>query len=264
LTVLPGCVGMALGGGAALGVAAAKEGGISGAAEDLKIKALINDKWFKYDLNTFSKLNITVNQGRVLLTGVVQNPDARVEAVKLAWQVGGVKQVINEIRVAESDGLPGYIRDEWITTRLRTAITFDRDVQSINYSIDTVQGTVYLMGVAQNRPELDRVIEIARTIPNVQQVVSYVKLAGEIIADDGSLRQAPPSNQPASGYMTQQEQSQQPMQPMLTQPDMQQPYTPPVYQQQPAYQQQPSYQQPAYQPTLRAPGDKIERQTLPP
>ena len=88
-------------------------------------------------------------------------------------------QVINEIRVAEGEGLPGYVRDQWITTRLRTAITLDRDVQSINYSIETVDGVVYLMGAAQNQAELNRVIEIARTISNVKQVISYVKMIGE-------------------------------------------------------------------------------------
>lgn len=181
LATLAACspIGMAAGAGAALGISAAREGGIRSTASDLKIKALISDKWFKYDLETFAKLNLTVNQGRVLVTGIVQNPDDRVEAIRLAWQVEGVNQVINEIRVAEGEGLPGYIRDQWITTRLRTAITFDRDIQSINYSIDTVAGTVYLMGVAQNQAELNKVIGHARTIPNVMQVVSYVKQAGE-------------------------------------------------------------------------------------
>jgi osmotically-inducible protein OsmY len=180
LLLTSGCtpVGMAAGTGAAVGVSAAREGGIRSTAKDLQIKALINDKWFKYDLNTFSKLNITVNQGRVLLTGVVQNSTDRVEAVRLAWQVDGVRQVINEIRVAEGEGVSGYIKDQWITTRLRTALTFNKDVQSINYTIDTVNGTVYLMGVAQNQIEIDRAIEEARTIPNVKQVVSYVKIAG--------------------------------------------------------------------------------------
>src|SRR5690606_36345187 len=94
----------------------------------------------------------------------------------------GVKQVINEIRVSEEGGgLVSYARDTWISTRLRTAITLDRDVLSINYNIDTVQGTVYLMGVAQSQKELNRVIEIARTIPDVKQVVSYVKLRGDEI-----------------------------------------------------------------------------------
>lgn len=178
LVLLAGCtpVGMAAGAGAALGVSAASERGISGTASDLKIKALISDKWFKYDLETFAKLNLTVNDGRVLITGIVQDPDDRVEAVKLAWQVEGVNQVLNEIRVADGEGLPGYVRDQWITTRLRTAMTFDREIHSINYSIDTVGGTLYLMGIARHQAELNKVIEIARTIPHVQQVVSYVTL----------------------------------------------------------------------------------------
>ena len=172
-------VGLAAGAGASLGIASQQEGGITSAAEDVKIKAMIGDKWFKYKVDTFSKLTTTVDQGRVLITGVVQNPDDRVEAVRLAWQVEGVKQVINEIRVADGEGVPGFVRDKWITTRLRTEMTFTKDVGAINYSIDTVQGTVYLMGVARNQEELDRVIALARSLPNVKQVVSYVKPLGE-------------------------------------------------------------------------------------
>lgn len=179
--ILSACtpVGMATGAAATAGMAASSEGGISRAFDDTVIKARINDAWLKYDLDTFRKLDTTVNFGRVLITGVVQDPEARVEAVRLAWQVEGVKQVINEIRVAESEGFQGFLRDNWISTRLRTALTFDKNVQSINYTIDTVQGVVYLMGVSQNQKELNHVIEVARTIPHVKQVVSYVKMAGE-------------------------------------------------------------------------------------
>lgn len=180
---LAGCslVGAAAGAGAAVGIASQQEGGVSSAASDVRIKAMIADKWFKYKVDTFSKLSTTVDQGRVLITGVVQNPDDRVEAVRLAWQVDGVKQVINEIRVADGEGVPGFVRDKWITTRLRTALTLDKEVGAINYTIDTVQGTVYLMGVARNQSELDRVIQIAREIPNVKQVISYVKPLGETV-----------------------------------------------------------------------------------
>lgn len=174
-------LGMATGAAATAGTAASKEGGISGAVTDASIKGSINEAWFRYDLDTFSKLSTTVNQGRVLLTGVVQDPEDRVEAVRLVWQVKGVKQVINEIRVADSEGLPGFVRDNWITTRLRTAMTLEKGVQSLNYSIDTVQGVVYLMGVAMSEGELNKVMSLARTIPNVKQVVSYVKMVGEPI-----------------------------------------------------------------------------------
>ena len=202
---LTGCVGptilgLAAGAGATVGVAAAREGGVSSAANDVHIRAFILDKWFKYNVETFRKLNLTVDEGRVLITGIVQNPDARVEAVRLAWQVDGVKQVINEVRVADSQSIPSYVGDLWISTRLRAAMTFDRDVQSINYTIDTVDGTVYLMGVSQSDDELKRVTELAKEIPHVKQVISYVKRAGEPITGTGLTSSASaqkPAAQPA-------------------------------------------------------------------
>ena len=175
-------LGVATGTAAVAGISSAQEGGISRAVSDTTIKLKINEAWFKYNVEAFKKLGTTINQGRVLITGVVQNPEHRVEAIRLAWQVPGVKQVINEVRVADSAGVTGFIKDTWITSRLRGSIALNRGVQSINYSIDTVQGVVYLMGVAQNQAELNRVVETARTISGVKQVISYVKLAGEPLA----------------------------------------------------------------------------------
>lgn len=195
---LSGCAGALVGAGATMGVAAAQEGGLERALTDAQIQAAINKMWLEYDAKLFVKLDLTVNQGRVLITGVVQNPEARVEAVRLAWKPKGVKQVINEIRVAKSGGVMGFSRDTWITTRLRSAITFNRDIQSINYSIDTVQGTVYLMGVAQNQQELNRVTQIARTIPDVKQVVSYVKIVGKPLSETSGTGGAQPMLEPSS------------------------------------------------------------------
>lgn len=176
--LLSGCVGAAIGAGAALGVAAAKEGGLQSSVKDESIRVKISDLWFKRSTDMFRKLNLTVDQGRVLVTGVVQNPEDRVEAIRLAWQPKGVKQVINEIRVGNSDSVGSYAKDTWIAGQLRTRLTFEKYVQSINYSIEVVQGTVYLMGVAQNQEELDKVIRISRRISGVKEVISYVKLAG--------------------------------------------------------------------------------------
>lgn len=178
---LSGCgpIGLAASAGAGLAYSATREGGVSGTLSDARIQAEINDLWFRYNVETFSKLDLTVRNGRVLITGIVQNPDHRVEAVRLAWQPAGVEQVINEIRIADSDGVKGYLQDSWILTRLRAALVMDKDIQSLNYSLDSVQGTVYIMGVANSRAELDKVTETARMIPYVKQVVSYVKLPGE-------------------------------------------------------------------------------------
>lgn len=176
--LLSGCVGAAVGAGAALGVSAAKEGGLQTSIKDEAIRIKISDLWFKRSTEMFGKLNLTVNQGRVLVTGVVQNPEDRVEAIRLAWQPKGVKQVINEIRVGNSSSFGSFAQDTWIAGQLRTRLTFEKYVQSINYSIEVVQGTVYLMGVAQDQQELDRTIGIARRIKGVKEVISYVKLAG--------------------------------------------------------------------------------------
>ncbi len=179
--LLSGCVGLAVGAGATAGVAAAQEGGLPTAASDAAIRLNIADAWFKKDTQMFSKLSMTVKEGRVLITGSVPNPDQRVEAIKLAWQVNGVRQVINEIRVDNGDGVKGYMTDTWVTTNLKSRILLDKYIQSINYTIETVGGVVYLMGVAQDQKELERVIDYARNTKYVQNVVSYVRLRGEPI-----------------------------------------------------------------------------------
>ncbi len=188
---LVGCVplGIATGAGAAAGIASAKEGGIRSAVTDTAIRARINDYWFKYNTEMFQKLDMTVDQGRVLLTGVVQKPEHRVEAVRLAWQAKGVKQVINEIQVGNARSLGSYANDEWISSTLKAQMVFSKDIQSINYTIDTVRGVVYLMGVAQSPKELDHVIRLARKTKGVKQVVSYVKMVGEPITSiaNGSI-----------------------------------------------------------------------------
>lgn len=179
LCFLPGCALVAVGAaGAAVGAAAVSEGGISGSAQDAQIGALIRDAWFRYDTDTFGRLNLTVKEGDVFITGVVQDPQKRVEAVRIAWGVEGVRKVTNEIQVADSEGVEGFARDTWITTRLRSALIVDQDIKSFNYSIDTIQGTVYLMGYAATQEELNRASEIAGTIPGVVQVVSYVRVRG--------------------------------------------------------------------------------------
>ncbi|MGH1376188.1 MAG: BON domain-containing protein [Alphaproteobacteria bacterium] len=210
--ILSSCtaVSIATGVGVAAGSAAVQEGGVSRALSDARIQTEINDLWFRHNVAMFTKLDLTVNQGRVLITGVVQDPQHRVEAVRMAWQPEGVLQVINEIKVADSEGLIGYARDAWISTRLRSSLILDGDVESINYSIDTVQGTVYLMGFAQNQHELNHVIEVTRTIENVRQVVSYVKLVG---APDVVTPQRPESvSYDATGQASVGQASQQPAQ----------------------------------------------------
>ncbi len=195
LGMTTGCtpLGIAVGAGATVGTAASREGGIGQTWTDTRIQAYINDAWFRHDTDMFRKLDLTVREGRVLITGQVQKPENRVDAVRLAWQAPGVRQVINEIRVENSDGISGYARDSWISTQLRTKMIFDREIQSINYSFDCVGATVYLMGVARDQEELDRVISHARGIAYVKEVVSYVRLRTETRPDESLNSQSMPA-----------------------------------------------------------------------
>ena len=173
-----GCtpVDLAIGGVAATGVAAAQERGLTGTARDTALSAAIQELWFRTNFDMFSKLSSTVTEQRALLTGKVQDREMRVEAVKLAWQVQGINEVINEIEVTDTSSLVDSARDVWITTQLRARITFDKDVKSINYSIDTVNGVVFLMGIARDQAEHDRVTNHARNLAYVRRVVSYVRI----------------------------------------------------------------------------------------
>lgn len=86
----------------------------------LRIRTQINDLWFRTNTDIFRKLNLQVDQGRVLITGVVQTRNTVWTPSVWRGNQRGVKQVINEIRVADSEGVPGYVRDTWISAQLRT------------------------------------------------------------------------------------------------------------------------------------------------
>ena len=174
--ILPGCAGTVIGVGATAGTAAMEERGLSGAADDTAIRLRLNALYSGDDERLWRKIGFQVYGGRVLLTGALDTPEMQARAVRLAWQAEGVTEVINEIEVAESDGITGYGRDTWIATQLKSRLLFDKEVSSINYSIDAVRGKVYLIGVAQSRKELNRVINHARGLDYVQKVVSYVRI----------------------------------------------------------------------------------------
>lgn len=168
--------GTAVGAGAVGATAAQTEKGFRRSMSDTEIRIAINDLWLKADEEMFRKVNLQVQEGRVLLSGNVRLPEQRVEAVRLAWRAPGVREVINEIQVNDTSGLGNLARDTWISTQLRSTLLVDKNVSSIDYSIETVNQVVYLMGVAQSQAELDRVLGHAKDIAYVRGVVSYVLL----------------------------------------------------------------------------------------
>ncbi|WP_096702608.1 BON domain-containing protein [Magnetospirillum sp. 15-1] len=175
--LLSGCAATVVGAGATAGVAAAEERGIDGAIDDLKIRTEINNLWFQKDVEMYRKVTLNISEGRVMLTGMVATEQARADAVRLSWQVGGVKEVLNEIQVVAA-GESGWdqANDLWIQNKLKARLLTDGEVKNINYIIDVTDSVVYLLGIAQSSTELDRVIAHARDVSGVKRVISHVRL----------------------------------------------------------------------------------------
>ena len=166
-------------GAATAGLTVAQERSIGTVIDDTAIELQIQHYLLQASDGLFIRVGIEVHEGRVLLTGVVPAPDDRVEAVRQAWQVNGVLEVINEVQVSDRAGIIDYLRDVKITSQLRFKMLRDRDIFDVNYTVETVNGIVYLMGMAGSRPELDKVTTHARNIAGVQKVISHVRLSGD-------------------------------------------------------------------------------------
>lgn len=176
LLPLGGCAPLVVGGAAVGATVVAQDRPVKTAIADSAIQANIGKRLLEFDVDVFQRVDIEVVEGKVLLTGIVPDPQNRIDAVRIAWQADGVAEVINEIEVRDTSSLSDAARDSWITTKLRSAILFDSEIHSINYTIDTVNKTVFLMGIAQSQEELDRVVGYARQIDYVRRVVPYVRI----------------------------------------------------------------------------------------
>ncbi|MEQ1704515.1 MAG: BON domain-containing protein [Rickettsiales bacterium] len=174
---LSGCVPLVIGGATETAVVVAQERSVGNAVDDAAIVLQIKNLYAKQDYkDLLANVEIKVVEGRVLLTGNVDKPDSQIEAVKLAWQIGGVKEVINEVQINDKSGFWNYAKDVWISTQVRTRLLFGKNIRNINYSVITVNQVVYLMGIAQSQEELNRATNVASATSYVQRVVSYVRL----------------------------------------------------------------------------------------
>ena len=176
LSALPlsGCGSLLVGAATTGATVAAQERSIGDAVDDLTIRTELNRLFFEDSVELLQSVSFNVIEGRVLLKGAVEKQEHRIHAIELAWKARGVREIINEIQVTDKDGIVNYARDTWISTQLRAEILFDVDILSINYNLETVNGVVYLVGIAQDQTELDKVVDHARHIKDVKQVVSHV------------------------------------------------------------------------------------------
>ena len=147
--------------------------------DDVLIKAILKNSYFDQSEKIFFNVDVEVSQGRVLLTGTVDNIDLRIEATRIAWGVKGVQTVINEIQISESDNILNFADDLVISTKVYAKLMLDEEVNSLNYNIETVNKVVYIIGISSSSDEKKKAVDLAKEVFGVEEVVEYITIKSE-------------------------------------------------------------------------------------
>ena len=179
--ILSGCVGVASKGIFGTGVSVAFDPRTVGTQVDdsimqknLSARILLMDK--KYLLSVKTK----VLDGRIFITGKVDNPEEKLKLTKLAWETSGARSVRNDIKIKEEFNFQQSAKDILITSQLRSAMIFNKNIKATNYQIDTYKKKIYIYGIALTSDERDMVINEAEEILDVQDVVASIILVDDL------------------------------------------------------------------------------------
>ena len=178
---LSGCVGVSSKGIFGTGVSVALDPRSLGTQIDdsimqknLSARILLQDK--KYFLSIKSK----VLDGRIFLTGKVDNPEEKLQITKLAWETEGARSVRNDIKIKEKFNFQQSAKDVLITSQLRTALIINKQIKATNYQIDTYKKKIYIYGIALTSDEKSLVIEEAKEILDVEDVVASILIVDDL------------------------------------------------------------------------------------
>ena len=174
---LTSCIETAVGLGTAAVAASTTEKGFSTSVSDTVIEAKLTDKFIQNDASLVTGIQSSVSNGAVLMTGKVDTQEQKILATRLAWEIKGVKEVVNEIQIVSGNSLKTTAKDLAASAQLRANLIGDQEISSLNYSIDVVNGIVYLSGVAANEKERERVITHAQALRFAKKVVNYIILS---------------------------------------------------------------------------------------
>ncbi len=142
--------------------------------DDATIKINITAKFINSQDNLFININTTILEGRVLLTGLVDSQEIRIDAVRRVWEVEGVNEVINEIQIGDRATLKEYANDVWITTQAKGRAATVVGLKVVGYNFETIQGKVYIAGITTKPEQLDELVESIKTIKGVKEIINYV------------------------------------------------------------------------------------------
>lgn len=142
---------------------------------DTRINMEIRDTLARTDIKYAVDIEITVFEGAVLLNGALPTVELIDEVVQTVWRINGVQKVYNYIRVSPPPSLDVVNEDAAISAKIRYELSLTRHVSSVNYKITMENGTVYILGIAENKAELERVVAVIKNTVNVHRVIILVR-----------------------------------------------------------------------------------------
>ena len=163
--------------------------GVSVALDPRSLGTQIDDSIMQKNLSTRLALNeksylISVNvkviDGRIFITGKVNDPEEKLKITKFAWETKGVRSVKNDIKIKEEFNFKQSAKDLLITSQLRTAIIFNKEIKASNYQIDTYKKKIYIYGIALTSDERKKVINEAKEILDVEDVIASILLVEDL------------------------------------------------------------------------------------
>ena len=142
--------------------------------KNLSARIILLDK--KHLISVRSK----VLDGRIFLTGKVDSTEEKLQLTKMAWETDGARSVRNDIKVKEDFNFKQSAKDILITSQLRTALILNKNIKATNYQIDTYKQNIYIYGIAINLEEKDQVINEAKQILDVENVIASILLVDDL------------------------------------------------------------------------------------
>jgi len=147
--------------------------------DDTLIKTQIKNLYFDTNENIFFNVDVEVTQGRVLLTGTLDNSDLRIEATRMAWGINGVQTVINELQISNDDSILNFADDLVISTKIKAKLLINSELPYLNYTVETVNGIVYLIGIASSEEERQAMIDLSKEVYGVIDVIDYIEIKSD-------------------------------------------------------------------------------------
>ena len=155
---------------------AAKEKGLGTSISDNVISVEILNSLYKFDNKISKDLKISVNDGAVLITGKVGKSEQKIKITQIIWNVKGVNEVINKIQVTDVSNIKNIAKDLASVGEIRARILTHPKINSLNFTIDVVNGIAYLSGISSNEEEINLVTNIAKQARFVKEVFNYIKI----------------------------------------------------------------------------------------